>query len=253
MAEAPSKSSGPRRIYVSHSPRDDPSALRSVRAALEEAGYVPLGEWSVPNIDNPQDFPHSLIATADGAVVLIGPAALQSASVASESIELLGRRTEKLLGEGRTDAPFPVIPLLSDLVSPAELRTGGLAELGDLTMAAASFPDRVTETIAVLDATFAGTPARTPLAGPVELSAVNVIDARTPVRSLALGEVAGRTIVVIGGLDGTVRMWDLGRPGAVTVLSGHEGSVLSVAVGTLGGSTSSSAAARTAPSGSGTR
>ncbi|WP_324924258.1 P-loop NTPase fold protein [Actinophytocola sp.] len=207
---APPESSVPRRIYVSHGPRDDRAALRSVRTALEQAGYVPLGEWSVPDIGDPQDFPHSLIATADGAVVLVDPAALQSATVANEAIELLGRRTERLQG----DDPFPVVPVLSDLVSPAELRTGGLAELGDLPMAgAASFPDRVTETIALLDATFAGGPTSAAPDFPAPLSTIAVLDMGVRVTTVALGTVAGRPVLAAGGLDGVVRLWDLHRLG----------------------------------------
>jgi hypothetical protein len=82
--------------------------------ALEQAGYAPLGESSVPDIGDPQEFPHSLITTADGAVILIDPAAPQSATVANEAVELLGRRTER-----RPDAaagePFPVIPVIPGL------------------------------------------------------------------------------------------------------------------------------------------
>src|SRR6476469_7919587 len=210
VVAAPPESSVPRRIYVSHGPRDDRAALRSVRTALEQAGYVPLGEWSVPDIGDPQYFPHSLIATADGAVVLVDPAALQSATVANEAIELLGRRTERLQG----DDPFPVVPVLSDLVSPAELRTGGLAELGDLPMAgAASFPDRVTETIAPLDATFAGGPTSAAPDFPAPLSTIAVLDMGVRVTTVALGTVAGRPVLSAGGLDGVVRLWDLHRLG----------------------------------------
>lgn len=213
----------PRRIYVSHGPHDDPSVLSGVREALEQVGYVPLGAWSVPNIGDPQTFPRSLIGTADGAVVLVGPAALDSRTVASESVELLARHTRE---------PFPVVALLADPVSPAEVRTSGLAELGTLAMPeATSFSDRLAETIRFLDEAFAGSRA----AGLVELSTISVIDARSPLRSVALGEVAGRPVVVAGGVDGTVRVWDLARPGAATVLRGHEAQVSSVAVGTLGG------------------
>ena len=54
--------------------------------------------------------------------------------------------------------------------------------------------------------------------------------------SVAVGELEGRAVVVSGGWDGTVRVWDLasgrarGEP-----LRGHEGSVLSVAAGELEG------------------
>jgi hypothetical protein len=54
------------------------------------------------------------------------------------------------------------------------------------------------------------------------------------VHSVAVGRVGGREMVVSGGRDGTVRVWEPGSEAAPVLLSGHQGSVLSVAVGRVG-------------------
>ena len=56
------------------------------------------------------------------------------------------------------------------------------------------------------------------------------------VSSVAVGELEGRAVIVSGGEDGTVRVWDLatGRP-VGEPLRGHDGAVRSVAVGELEG------------------
>ena len=57
-----------------------------------------------------------------------------------------------------------------------------------------------------------------------------------PVRSVAVGELDGRPVVVSGSSDQTVRVWDLatGQP-VGEPFTGHTGAVESVAVGELGG------------------
>ena len=57
-----------------------------------------------------------------------------------------------------------------------------------------------------------------------------------PVQSVALGEIDGRSVVVSGGRDGTVRLWDA-RAGAAIgdPLEGHDGLVHSVALGEVHG------------------
>ena len=54
--------------------------------------------------------------------------------------------------------------------------------------------------------------------------------------SVAVGTVDGRPVIVSGGSDGTVRVWDLTSGGPRgEPLRGHDGGVTSVAVGTLEG------------------
>jgi WD40 repeat protein len=56
--------------------------------------------------------------------------------------------------------------------------------------------------------------------------------------AVAVGAVAGRTLVVSGGEDRTVRLWDPERLDAeLAVLRGHEGTVNAVAVGPVAGRT----------------
>ena len=58
------------------------------------------------------------------------------------------------------------------------------------------------------------------------------------VSAVAVGTLGGRTLVVSGGKDGTVRLWDPERPDAEpAVLRSHGGRVDAVAVGSPGGRT----------------
>jgi hypothetical protein len=52
---------------------------------------------------------------------------------------------------------------------------------------------------------------------------------------VALGAVAGRMVVVSGGDDGSVRLWDAASSAPLATLSGHEGRVSSVALGAVAG------------------
>jgi WD40 repeat protein len=61
-------------------------------------------------------------------------------------------------------------------------------------------------------------------------------DSRLGVTYVAIGDLKGRPVVVSGGGDGTVRVWDLARGTLVgEPISGHEGWVGVVAVGELEG------------------
>jgi hypothetical protein len=203
--------------------------LAMVRTALQRAGYTPLGHWSVQPTENPSLTPRNLIREADGAVVLVGPGALTSASVASESVELLGRRTEELLGERRTYEPFPVIPLLDEHLSPAEVRTGGLSALAELPMpAGATFGDRLVEAIATLDTTFADAPTGVAVEGPARLVTTRVINAGDAIQAMTVTEVGGRPTLVTGDIVGVVRTWHLDHSAGTTSelrIEGHEGPV----------------------------
>jgi WD40 repeat protein len=53
------------------------------------------------------------------------------------------------------------------------------------------------------------------------------------VTAVAIGELEGRPVVVSGGGDGTLRVWDLERGTIGEPLTGHEGQVTAVAVGEL--------------------
>jgi len=54
------------------------------------------------------------------------------------------------------------------------------------------------------------------------------------VRSVALGHTRERTIVVAGGADGVVRLWDATGGDRIGVLHGHSGEVTAVAIGQVG-------------------
>ena len=71
--------------------------------------------------------------------------------------------------------------------------------------------------------------------------------------AVAVGERRGRPVIVSGGRDGTVRVWDLetGEP-ALGPLTGHDGEVCAVAVGERRAGRSSSPAATTGRCGCGT-
>lgn len=210
-----------RRVYVSYSSREDASTVDELFSALTRAGYQPI-TFSAQSSPDVGSWLRMALRDVAGVVVLVGRASLASRTLALEVAALLAYREEQRI---------PAIPLLHDL-TPAEVRAGGMSALAELNMSTArSFTRRITETIAMLDATGAAHPFAEP---PVELSTMSVIDVGVPILSLALGEVADRPVVVAGGRDGTVRMWDLGRLGDPTVLRGHAGTALSVAVGTLG-------------------
>jgi WD40 repeat protein len=55
------------------------------------------------------------------------------------------------------------------------------------------------------------------------------------VRSVAVGHVSGRDVVVSAGQDGTVRVWELGSEVEPVVLRGHQGWAWSIALGRLPG------------------
>lgn len=217
LSEVPTKPPARRRIFVSNSPRENQVKLATVRTALLQAGYAPLGYWSVLPTEDLQTALRKLIREADGAVVLVGQGALASASVASESVELLGRRTEELLGERRTREPFPVIPLLDEGVSPAEVRTGGLSALAELPMpASATFGGRLTEAITILDTTFADAPTGVAVEGPARLVTTRVVSAGAAVQAMALTEFKGRPTLVTGDIFGVVQTWNLGHSAGTT-------------------------------------
>lgn len=239
LSEAPTKPSKQlaesprRRIYVSNSPRENQLRLVTVQTALLQAGYVPLGYWSLLPTEDPHTALRKLIREADGAVVLVGPGALASASVASESVELLGRRAEKLLGKRQTREPFPVIPLLDEDMSPAEVRTGDLSALAELSMpAGATFGDRLTEAITILDTTFADAPTGVAVESPTRLTTTRVISAGAAVQAMTLTEVEGRPTLVTGDIFGVVQTWNLSNSASSTSdlrVEGHQGPIGSIA------------------------
>lgn len=204
-----------------------------MQTALLQAGYAPLGSWSVLPTEDPHTALRKLIREADGAVVLVGPGALASASVASESVELLGRRTEELLGERRTREPFPVIPLLDEGASPAEVRTGDLSALAELPMpAGATFGDRLTEAITILDTIFADAPTGIAVEGPARLTTTRVISAGAAVQAMTLTEVEGRPTLVTGDIFGVMQTWNLSNSAGTTSdlrVEGHQGPIGSIA------------------------
>ncbi|MFA5964135.1 MAG: pentapeptide repeat-containing protein [Sphingomonas sp.] len=55
------------------------------------------------------------------------------------------------------------------------------------------------------------------------------------VHSVALGMVAGRAVIVSGGSDRSVRLWDAESGDALRTLNGHQGDVRSVALGMIDG------------------
>ncbi|MEO3813102.1 hypothetical protein ABGB17_29215 [Sphaerisporangium sp. B11E5] len=56
-----------------------------------------------------------------------------------------------------------------------------------------------------------------------------------PVLAVAVGQVEGRSVIVSGSGDATVRVWDAGTGKPVRTLSGHDGGVFAVAVGQVEG------------------
>jgi WD40 repeat protein len=69
--------------------------------------------------------------------------------------------------------------------------------------------------------------------GAVQPKSVRIYPAsHSPVLSVAVGQVEGRLVIVSGGADGTVRVWEAatGEPVGAP-LTGHTGPVFSVAVG----------------------
>ena len=72
--------------------------------------------------------------------------------------------------------------------------------------------------------------------GPLETALQTLTGHTGPVTAVAVGEVEGRAVAVTGGVDGTVRVWDLasGRPRGEP-LTGHTGPVSAVAVGEVDG------------------
>jgi hypothetical protein len=56
-----------------------------------------------------------------------------------------------------------------------------------------------------------------------------------PVRAVAFGQVAGRSVVATGGADHTVRLWDPRTGTQTAALTGHTGPVVKLAFGLAGG------------------
>jgi hypothetical protein len=126
----------PKRVYVSYSPEDDPTAHDALVQALTQAGHELERRWAV----------------IQAAVVVVGPLAVKSAEVVADVRDLLERQA---------DNRFPIVPLLLDGVSPADL---GLHVLASFQMStAATLADRITETLAAIE-----TPAAEGISRPAE-------------------------------------------------------------------------------------
>jgi hypothetical protein len=205
----------PKRVYVSYSPEDDPTVHDALTQALTQAGHKLERRWAV----------------IQAAVVVVGPSAVKSAEVVADARDLLKRQADNW---------FPIVPLLLDGISLAELRSSGLHILAGIQMStAATLTDRITETLAAIE-TSADKGMSQPSANAhhsfTTIRTINAASAGTAVNSVACGEVNGRPMVAAGLDNSVVQLWQLGDAAQPKVdLRGHTGPVRSVAFGWVEG------------------
>jgi WD40 repeat protein len=201
----------PKRVYVSYSPEDDALGPGALMQALAQGG-------------------HELAQRAEdieAAVVVVGPAALNSAAVVSEARDLLKRQSEK---------PFPIVPLLLNGISLAEVRASGLHVLASIQMSTGgTLTDRINATLEAIETPEAKGVSQPSANADHPFTTMRVIDAApagAKVTSVAFGEVAGKPVAVAGLDNSTLQVWRLQDQSAPMVeLRGHTGPVWSVAVG----------------------
>jgi WD40 repeat protein len=204
----------PKRVYVSYSPEDDPAALDALTQALTQAGHERERRWVV----------------VQAAIVVVGPSALNSAEVVGEARQLLERQADEW---------FPIVPLLLDGISLAELRASSFYFLANIQMSTeGTLTDRINATLAAIE-----TPADKEMSQPsanahhpfTTMRTINAAPAGIAVNSVAFGEVAGKPVAVAGLVNSAVQLWQLRDQSAPVVeLRGHTGSVWSVAIGRSG-------------------
>ena len=234
-------------IFISSS-RDAQATRDRLVEALERDGYEPFFDREVRPGDEWAAELHEARTTADGAVVIVSPGALQSAWILQEVTEFLARDA--------AERGFRLVSLPVEGVTVEDIYRSPLNALGRLQVPTGKTEaDRIAQVLtglsplksvepSVVERT---TPAEAPARrGNVRLAVVSVNadvvriwDAArgrllrtygysSPVVALATAEVGRRSVVASGHDDGAVRLVDAETGTDVGTLTGHEGPVAAV-------------------------
>ncbi|SMD21896.1 P-loop NTPase fold protein [Kibdelosporangium aridum] len=244
----------PKRIYVISSREDRPKARQSLEKALADAGHRVADELS---------------SDVDGAVVVVGPGALHSSKVFAATQQLLALQNVRwfpvvpLLADGMDLSQVRASALqvlggiqMSRADSLQHRITDTLAALGAGGQLPAERGHHPFTTIRVINASPLGavnSVATGEVAGrPVVAAALDdgqvqvwqLLDRaarplvltghHAPVWTVAIGRALDRDVIVSGGNDRTVRVWDAVTGDSLAVITGHKSGVNCVAISPTG-------------------
>jgi len=162
MAKPP-ESTPAKRIFIGYARGDARPVAEELRAALEKAGFEAFGDPELRAGQNWTEALDFMLTHADGAVIVITPAAFTS--------EELLREARVLHQRASTEPDFPLIPLLAGDASLADLAVSQLRWLADFQVPTGpSTEARVADAVASLSL------GRAPSATPRESAAASAAE-----------------------------------------------------------------------------